>query len=98
MANITNASSIPAAQQDDIKKLLVQHGPSLDIYPVDVDGNPKETLTNAEAVEVFEHLTRRYWRMMLRDLAVTEARSDVRQAEMDAQNAALAAHEADPWA
>jgi len=98
MADITNPSAIPAGQKDDLKRLMVQYGPSLNNYPVDGNGDPKDTLTDGEAAQVFEHLTRRYWRMLLKDQAVDDAREDVRQQQLDAKLAALAAHEADPWA
>ena len=100
MANITDAGAIPVAKQDEIKEVLVLIGPQLvpDVYPTeDVVGpggettqTPKTTLSNPEAVLVFEHVTRKFWQDQIRA-------NEAEKAAKTAREAALSANETDPW-
>lgn len=79
MPNITDPKSIPASKRDTIKAVCERHGPNLlgDRYPVttDADGNtvPKTGLTNAEAANVFEQITREFWRQQIEAEEVQQA-------------------------
>ena len=92
MANITDAGAIPVAKQDEIKEVLVLIGPQLvpDVYPKEVDDTPKTTLSNPEAVLVFEHVTRKFWQDQIRS-------NEAEKAAKTARDAALSANETDPW-
>lgn len=92
MANITDPAAIPAAKQDEIKEVLVLIGPQLvpDVYPLDVDDNPVTSLDNAQAILVFEHVTRKFWNDQIRA-------NEADKAAQAAREAALTANASDPW-
>ena len=81
MADITNAGSIPVAKRDTIKAVCVQIGPQLvpAVYPVDGNGDPLTSLTNAQAATVFEHITRKFWRDQITAYEAQQAAEAARQ-------------------
>jgi hypothetical protein len=90
---ITNPANIPAAQKPHVKAACEAIGPVLltDRYPKDAAGQPKATLTNAEVGEVFEAITREFWRQQIQGVRANAAAEAARLA-------AVAAHAADPFA
>jgi hypothetical protein len=93
---ITNAAGIPTAKRPTIKAICIKHGPALDpAYPTEDDGQgnqvPKTDLTNAETAEVFEQITRKFWRDLITGHEAEEAAEAARLA-------AVGANAADPFA
>lgn len=82
---VTDPSAIPANKRDTIKAICVTHGPRLlpDRYPTDAEGQPKTTLTNAEAAQVFEHITRKFWRDLIVQHEADAAAESARRAAIE---------------
>ncbi len=89
---LTNPTAVPAGKKATVKAICETHGPNLlgDAYP-QVDGVPKDTLTQAEVAEVFEHITRKFWRDLI-------AAHEADAAATTARDTALAANAGDPFA
>lgn len=95
--NLTNPGAIPSGKNDSIKAVCLRHGPQLlgDRFPTvtDDDGNttPATSLTKKQLGEVFEQITREFWRQQI------EA-EEVQQAAEAAAAEARIANATDPFA
>lgn len=89
---LINAAAIPTERRAALKKVCETKGPIIlgDRYPKDADGRPKATLTQTEAQQVMEAVTREFWRQLLQQVAVEEAAEAARLQ-------AVAATAADPF-
>lgn len=81
MAKITQLPNV----LPDIKKVCQTIGPQIlaNRYPANPDGTPKETLTNDETKEVFENITREFWRQQIEAVKVAEATETTRRRTVD---------------
>jgi len=91
--NLTNPAAIPAGKRASIVAVCERQGPTVlgDRYPSVDDGSgnmvPKSGLSTAEAVDVFEQITREFWRQQIEAEEVTAA-AEAAAAVARADNAA----------
>lgn len=78
MAKITNAASIPASMQGDLKAVIRSIGPAVlgAKWPEGVD---PANLTNAQLAQVFEQVTREFWTQQIQAYKANEAAEVARQ-------------------
>lgn len=83
---ITNPSGIPAQFLDDLRETLQAVGPRVapDVYPVDGNGNPETALNNQQAAQLFEVITRRFWRDQIRSHKAQQAAEQARETAIGA--------------
>ena len=86
MASITNPANIPAKVRDDLKDVLRSIGPAVldDRWPADVD---PENLTNTELAQVFEQVTREFWRQQIQAHKAEVAAAAARASALESSNA-----------
>ena len=89
MADITVPANIPAAVRTDLQPVLQVIGPQVlgDRWPEGVD---PANLDNAQLGQVFELVTREFWRQQIQAYKANLAAEAARQT-------AIAANEADPF-
>lgn len=82
MPNITTPINIPASVRPHIKMVCEAIGPTIlgDRYPKDPEGNFKINLSNVEVGEIFEAITREFWRQQIQAYRATIAAETARQA------------------
>ena len=92
MAAITNPANIPTGKRAAVSAVCVAIGPKIvpGMFPKEVDGSFKTTLTTAETGNVFEAVTREFWRQQIEAL---EAKAAAEAARL----ASVAANAADPF-
>lgn len=84
MANITNADNIPTATRAEISELVAAIGPNVlgDNWPEGVDAS---SMTKTQMAQIFELITREFWRQQLvaykADMAAQEIRNSILSAE-----------------
>lgn len=90
MANITTPANIPAAVRPNIAAVCEQIGPTVlgDRWPANLD---PANLTAQQVGQVFELVTREFWRQQIQGLKAMEAAKAARQA-------AITEHSTDPFA
>lgn len=78
---ITNPENIPLPLRAAVEQLIVNRGPQLipDKFPKRTDGNYAEVLSNQELAQMFELITRRFWRNQLRSYQAQVAAEAARQ-------------------
>jgi hypothetical protein len=88
---LTDPSAIPAGKRPIIKEVVMQIGPQIlgNKFP-QVDGAPATDLTTQEVGEVFEKITREFWRQ---NIAAFEAE----KAATVARDQAIEANKDDPF-
>lgn len=86
MASITNPNNIPAAVKADLKEVCAAIGPTIlgDGWPAGVD---PAAMTAAEVAQVFELITREFWRQQIQGHKAAVAAEVARQAAVDATTA-----------
>lgn len=91
MANITTPANIPAAAKPDIKAVCAAIGPNVlgDKWPAEI--TDPAAMTPAQVGQVFEAVTREFWRQQVQALKANLAAEEARQA-------ALTTSVADPFA
>lgn len=90
MANITTPANIPAAAKPGVAEVCAKAGPVIlgQKWP---EGLDPAALTNAQVGQVFELITREFWRQQVQGLKAAAAAEAARQAE-------AAKYDADPFA
>lgn len=70
----THVTDLPKVNSN-IKKVCQTIGPQIlgNRYPANSDGSPKDKLTDNETREVFERVTREFWRQQVEAVKVMEA-------------------------
>lgn len=79
MPKLTNPGAIPSGLHEDLKAVLCTIGPQVlgEKFPQDVD---PENLNNAQLAQVFELVTREFWRQQIQARKANEAAEKARVA------------------
>ena len=85
MAEIINKEFVLAQKGNEIKLVVAAIGPQVvpKVFPKDEDDQPKTVLTDEETLDVFEAVTREFWRQQVEahqgEIAAQTAREAVAQ-------------------